>query len=206
MTSRNGKIREISQIIKKEDSVLDVGCVGKKNAYLDQSWLHQHLCSASNDVIGIDINNDEIIELNKVGYNIRYGDAENFSLNKKVDVIVAGDIIEHLSNPGLFLICAKSHLRSNGKLIITVPNVWYILSWIQAFFHVPSVHPQHTMWFDERTLTQLLIRNTFNIKKIKYLPPDKTQRGQIVCKLLEYIGIRIISAPTILIVATPGKN
>jgi len=156
-------------------------------------------------VIGIDINRDEVIKQNKRGYNVYYGDAETFSFNEKFDVIVAGDVIEHLSNPGLFFSCAHSHLNPNGKLLITVPNVWYVLSWIQAFYRVPSVHPEHTIWFDERTLSQLLVRNNFNIILIRYLKPDKTQRGLKICEFLEYLGIHRVSAPTIFCVASPCK-
>ena len=43
----------------------------------------------------------------------------------KYDAIVSCEGLEHLGNPLLFLEDCKNHLKKNGTLIITTPNVWY---------------------------------------------------------------------------------
>ena len=43
----------------------------------------------------------------------------------KYDAIVSCEGIEHFGNPLLFLKDCNKHLKKNGILIITTPNVWY---------------------------------------------------------------------------------
>jgi 2-polyprenyl-3-methyl-5-hydroxy-6-metoxy-1,4-benzoquinol methylase len=48
------------------------------------------------------------------------------------DVVVAGDIIEHLSNPGLMLDGIRSRLATNGRVIISTPNAFGVASWLRV--------------------------------------------------------------------------
>ena len=43
-------------------------------------------------------------------------------LGRKFDVIVTGEILEHLPNQGLFLENAERHLKKKGVQILTTPN------------------------------------------------------------------------------------
>lgn len=61
-------------------------------------------------------------KLRSDGYNVRLMDAESLRLGEKFDVVIAGEIIEHLPNPGRFLERARAHLADGGELIVTVPN------------------------------------------------------------------------------------
>ena len=70
----------------------------------------------------MDYEADEIEKLKAAGYNVVSADATHFDLQQKFDAIVAGELIEHLSNPGLFLDCSSRHLQNNGLLILTTPN------------------------------------------------------------------------------------
>lgn len=50
-------------------------------------------------------------------------DAQSFNIQKKFDLILAGELIEHLYNPdGLISSCLLA-LKSNGYFIITTPNM-----------------------------------------------------------------------------------
>src|SRR3989344_4764139 len=84
--------------------VLDVGCVDHNaNEELENSWLHKIIKSVAKSVIGVDFEENEVQKLRAKGYNIVVGDVETVTIGKTFDVIVAGELIEHLSNPGLFL-------------------------------------------------------------------------------------------------------
>jgi len=61
------------------------------------------------DIIG---NPDFKIDLNK----------NKWPINKKFDTIVAGEIIEHVENPLLFIKNCYNLLNKEGKLILTTPN------------------------------------------------------------------------------------
>ena len=117
-----------------------------------------------------------------MGYNdIIYGDAENFSLGKKFDVVFAGELIEHLSNPGLFLRCAKRHLRENGKLVLTTPNARHPLHWIKD----RASSPYHVQLYNMQILRQLLQRNGFNHVEGYYLEGNpRSLKGKLYLKLV----------------------
>jgi len=80
--------------------ILDLGCVGEGPS---PSWLHFSLVQWGKEVLGVDIDKTKINRLRKLGYNVICGNAERIKINKKFDVVIAGELIEHLSNPGLFL-------------------------------------------------------------------------------------------------------
>jgi 2-polyprenyl-3-methyl-5-hydroxy-6-metoxy-1,4-benzoquinol methylase len=71
-----------------------------------ENWLHGVLKRNFDTVIGIDIS-EEVLELRKYGYEVYVVNAEDFDLDRKFETIVVGELIEHLSNPGKFLECAK---------------------------------------------------------------------------------------------------
>lgn len=86
--------------------------------------------------------------------------AENFNLGKKFDAVLAGELIEHLDNPGLFLDCAYRHLKPGGNLIITTPNSLSPIYWFRTN---PMCHIEHTHWHTKRTITQILQRHGFKV-------------------------------------------
>ena len=47
---------------------------------------------------------------------------EDFKTNEHYDLIVMGFILEHVENPLIILNKYKKYLKTNGKIIITVPN------------------------------------------------------------------------------------
>ena len=160
----------IYPLIEDKD-VLDVGCVehssGAKNK--NPFWIHNFLNDNCN-VMGIDILEDDIKVLRKEGYKMQVANAETFKLKKKFDIIFAGELIEHLSNPGLFLQQSAKHLRKNGLLILTTPNTFYLprlLKCINKIVDDPVVNKEHTVWFSPSTIKTLLSRNGFNVLNIK---------------------------------------
>lgn len=51
------------------------------------------------------------------------GNAEDFHNLGSFDLVVSSQVIEHLYNPGNFVLSVKSVLRENGVLIFTTPNL-----------------------------------------------------------------------------------
>jgi len=68
-----------------------------------------------------------LVELSKrkvKNANIIQGNAENFDFkDKKFDIIVSLQVIEHLYRPELMLKCVKKHLEKNGFFILSTPNL-----------------------------------------------------------------------------------
>ncbi|MFH1727679.1 MAG: methyltransferase domain-containing protein [Pseudomonadota bacterium] len=151
----------------KDKDVLDIGCIDhnyKTALDLGDNWLHKQLKKASKSIIGLDILKEDSIFLNKMGYNIIQGNAEAFNLNRKFDVIVAGDLIEHLSNIGSFLQCVANHMHSDSVFIITSPNPFNIEQAILAIYKNDiSVNDEHTCWLDPRVIYETISRTNLKI-------------------------------------------
>ena len=154
----------------KGKEVLDLGCI---NHNLDlfnlDACLHAQMKKHCKYLMGVDILKEEVKKLNALGYNIVCQDVEKLKINKKFDVVIAGELIEHLSNPGMLLESARKHLKNNGILILTTPNPYALdrslLSLVKSFH---PVNPEHTVYFTKETMKELLRRYGFRIKKVMY--------------------------------------
>lgn len=164
-------IREkiIAEYVKGKD-VLDIGSIGQSDEYL----LWNEIKIFSRTLIGVDLPNSIDTAKKKFGVsvfrnendNIVYGNMESINLNLKFDVVIAGDVIEHVSNPGLFLENIKRHLRQDGHLVITTPNA----KWPTILFRPNSTH---VLWHDIYTLRTLLKRHGFKINYFRYYYGNK---------------------------------
>ena len=93
-------------------SVLDVGCVERSIAREGTpTWLHKHICRTASRAVGLDLLAPEVAELNRRGYNVICGDATSIDVGEHFDVVVAGEIIEHVGNPGALIQNLKRHLN-----------------------------------------------------------------------------------------------
>ncbi|MFA5824717.1 MAG: methyltransferase domain-containing protein [Gallionellaceae bacterium] len=165
-------------------TVLDLGCIRHSAdfALADPNWLHKKIKSVATKIVGIDYLPKEIEKLNAVGYEIIYADVTKpMELNETFDVIVAGDLIEHLVNfEGFFENCIRL-LKPNGMLIITTPNPFYAAEFHYVAFKCDYlINPEHTCWIDPQALSQLIDRFDCFIDEI-YFIKNAWRLGDIVC-------------------------
>ena len=160
------KDKLICELCKNKD-VLDIGCIDhsyETALALGDNWLHKRLKDVSKLIVGLDILEEDIRKLNGMGFNIIEGNAESFDLNRTFDVIVAGDIIEHLSNIGLFLARIEKHMHSNSICIITTPNPFNIEQTMLAIFENNiAVNDEHTTWLDPRVMYETISRTGLDV-------------------------------------------
>jgi hypothetical protein len=78
----------------------------------------------------------------------------------KVDIVIAGEIIEHLSNPGRLLDVIRA---MQLPLIVTAPNAFSSTGdgWLARKHE--NVNAEHVAWYSYRTLRTLLERHGFKI-------------------------------------------
>jgi 2-polyprenyl-3-methyl-5-hydroxy-6-metoxy-1,4-benzoquinol methylase len=150
--------------------VLDLGCVQHNpENYKSRFWLHKALREVSGTLLGMDIYEPGVAYLREQGFNVVPGDVQSFDLGRKFDVIVAGDLIEHLDNLGGFLASCRKHLRPGGVLLISTPNPWYWRNIAKAAVRGRvSNNLEHTLWLDPVTLSQLARRYDLAVEEVEF--------------------------------------
>jgi SAM-dependent methyltransferase len=151
----------------QRSSVLDLGIVDArpaKGSTADRVTRHPNLLfrrivEINPGAVGVDLDKEGIEALRRAGFNVVCADAQTMDLGRQFEVIVAGELIEHLDNPGGFLANVKRHLARDGVLILTTPNPFYAKQkWKIWRYGRPQVHEDHTCWFDPITLGGLIRR------------------------------------------------
>lgn len=156
--------------------VLHLGCTNSpytEDSIRDNMLLHFELEKTATELFGIDSDREAIDILKSHGTkNIYLADLEDLNvldLNETFDVIVAGEMIEHLNNPGLFLKAISRFMNPETKLLVTTINaycgmrfVWYGLRGKRG--KAESVHPDHVAYYSYSTLKLLLERHHLNVE------------------------------------------
>lgn len=191
------RIKEAEPVMKetyivnkcRNKMVLDLGCIRHNAEYAlkDPAWLHAKIKEVAAKVTGVDYLLEEIEKLKKHGYDIIFADVtQPMEIKEKYDVIVAGDLIEHLLNVEGFFVNCRNLLKSNGMLIITTPNPFY-----SDEFHYVSfknnylVNPEHTCWIDPQCLSQLSKRMGFDITEL-YFIKHSWELKNLICETKQH--------------------
>lgn len=174
------------ELIYRKDRILEL-CTNKNVLHLgfiqhshlyeklieDGTWLHEKINAVASRLVGIDyLENDTNKIRQKYDYEVYCCDVtqlDKLGLAEEFDVIICGELIEHLENPGLMLDTLKSYMRKDTLFIITTPNPWSKarLNLIKkGILEDTWLNKEHTCWYSFETLKQLLERKGF--KEIKY--------------------------------------
>ena len=190
--------RLIEKYIITDDKILDLGFLGSKT-YM-YSHLHRFILKYALDITGVDIDKYRIQKI-----RLKYADAldrryicdDVTKLNNvtgKYDIIIAGELIEHLSDPGAFLDLLKTKLSDNGIIIITTPNILsfrhiirHIINGVENIYRNNDIKYGHVVAFSKVLLERLCIRHGFRIIESKYTIKSNYSglRGNIE-KLISY--------------------
>lgn len=172
-------MNEKIQLVQRLDTLKGY-CAGKKVLHLgctnypytqpaidSGTLLHFELEQIASDLYGFDFDQDGIdILLNHGSKNIHRADLEHLEdvdLNQTFDVIVAGEMIEHLNNPGLFLEGIKRFMGPGTILIITTINAYCGMRFFQygltkRYGRNEPVHPDHVAYYSYATLNVIIKR------------------------------------------------
>lgn len=196
--------------------VLDVGCTGHVPSTDDPHWLHGALCKRFPDTVGIDVRPDLIAELQELGFrNLYLANAETFDLDRQFDTIVAAELIEHLSNPGAFLDRVRKHLAPGGRIVITTPNPFSLVSLLYTLLKYPRTcwNVEHTCWFCPQTFTELCRRAGLKVVDWKlvgtYTLDSPSFRYRAFVRMLALFGGLLperLKCNTMLFVVAPGDK
>jgi 2-polyprenyl-3-methyl-5-hydroxy-6-metoxy-1,4-benzoquinol methylase len=212
--SRNERVATIVELTHGPH-VLHVGCCNNRRPLTDgewADWAHQALVDAGFDVLGCDINDEGLAWMREYGYDVVHMDAEHLESERRFDSIVAGELIEHIDNPGLFLAGCARLLEPGGRLVLSTPNpfsAFYSLIFLKGGNGRPF-HPEHTGWFCGQTLSQRLERAGFQVEEVRHVDDLRPEASVVGGLYRLFVGVwRMIRAVlprryrnTVVVVAT----
>jgi hypothetical protein len=149
-------------------SVLDLGCydetalVKRDTAY----WLHDSIAAVATAVVGLDNSTQLSVEGISTGPRSRIirGDVTNpvhlASASKDAEVIVAGELVEHLANTQSFFQLIRE-ICKDRQFIASTPNATSLTNCLLAMAKRESCHPDHVQIYSYKTLSTLCGRAGF---------------------------------------------
>ncbi len=141
--------------------VLHLGCIGETDSNLETKLkrapflLHHQVEKVAGETFGIDID-AEAIELYKKKLSkqkLFVGDVERLDkveLNKKFDIVLFTDLLEHLSNPGLALEGIKRFMDTKSEVIISVPHAFGLPNFLRYVFGWFKEGNQHVATYNSQ--------------------------------------------------------
>jgi len=172
---RRKVVDRIAEVLALADGkkVLHLGCADYPfTEKQGDRLLHRRLLGCAGELWGVDASVEGVARLREMGFeNIVLGDVERLApelVGDQFDVIVAGEIIEHLAAPGAFLNAVRSIMSRKTELVITTPNAFGFKVFVHSLFGREKVHPHHNYYFSYYTITQLLEKCGFVCKDIYY--------------------------------------
>lgn len=136
-------------------------CKGKNvlNVGSASGTLHESIKNVARQVWGVDKKGPGVdfdIDVDETGWtDVVFPDAD-------VDLIVCGEVLEHLANPGQFVQGIRSTWHC--EVLITVPNAFHASKeW--ANDGIECVNRDHCSWYSWRTLKTLVERYGFEIQE-----------------------------------------
>jgi len=107
---------------------------------------------------------------------------EDVPLDAAFDVIIAGEMIEHLNNPGLFLEGIKRFMRPDSLILITTINAYSGMRFL--YYGVKGkgglqepVHPDHVAYYSYSTLSKLLQRHGLTVDNFLFYDIGREHRA-----------------------------
>lgn len=164
----------------KGKRVLHLGCTNypyTEDAIRDGSLLHFAIQNVATEVYGFDMDEKGMDILRSHGsthlYYANLEELDKVPLNETFDVIIAGEMIEHLNNPGLFLKGIQRFCRPDTKLIVTTINAYcgmrfFHYAFTKRYGRNEPVHPDHVMYYSYHTLTEMLNRYNYDIEDFMF--------------------------------------
>lgn len=188
-----------------EQRVLHLGCTNwpyTKDSIEKGMLLHFDLEKIAADLYGFDFDQSGLDILAEAGgKNLYRADLERLDevhLDETFDVIIAGEIIEHLSNPGLLLNGIKRFMGPYSRLVITTVNAYcgmrFFIYGLRGRGGISEpVHPDHIAYYSYSTLSLLLKRHGLDVEEFMFynLGTEHRPHNRMLYNLVNDVCVRI---------------
>jgi SAM-dependent methyltransferase len=171
--------------------------------------LHQKLQGRCRSLVGLD-NDVPSIELLRDSFGIN--DIRTVDLSRPAeelglqgDVVLCGDIIEHVNSVGDLLANCNRLLRPGGELIVSTINGLSLKPALRALRQREAVHPDHVAYYSYGTLGTALQRFGFEPTDVRFFQYGTVSRlAGVIFGTLYRLAPQ--SADGIIMVATKAKQ
>jgi SAM-dependent methyltransferase len=179
----------LMELVQRVDTIMQL-CTGKKVLHLgcanypytqnsidNEMLLHHDLAKAARELYGFDFDQEGLDILVQNGtanlYRADLEKLEEVPLSETFDVIVAGEMIEHLNNPGLFLTGIRRFMNADTLLVLTTVNAYCGMRWFWYGLRgrggrQEPVHPDHVAYYSYSTLSELVKRHSLTVDSFKF--------------------------------------
>jgi SAM-dependent methyltransferase len=130
--------------------VLDLGC---RDGALTQAY------AGGNEIVGVDADREALAEAQKLGIETRWADLDDalpFE-SSTFDIVVAGELLEHLRDPWSVVSEVLRVLRAGGTFVGSVPNAYRLKNRLRFLRGLkPENDPTHLQMFAPKDVRALL--------------------------------------------------
>jgi 2-polyprenyl-3-methyl-5-hydroxy-6-metoxy-1,4-benzoquinol methylase len=145
-----------------DQAILDIGAIGHDLANTQRpEWKFRRLQTLAKRAVGVDILEAECKAVLAQGFDIRCVDAtSDTDLGERFDLIIAGDVIEHVNDPVALLSFCGRHLNEGGRILVATPNPHYIRITRKAMTNGTVIENlEHIAWFSPFQALELARRS-----------------------------------------------
>ncbi len=185
----HGGHAKLLALVGSDKRVLDVGC--------SSGYLARPLVERGCTVVGIEQDEAAAETARQVCAEVLVGDAETMEVpfpEGSFDVVLCGDLIEHLRQPGQFLGRVRPLLREGGHLVLTTPNVanWTMRLGLLAgrwrYTDRGILDRTHLQLFTRNTLVEMLEHARYRVLELDYTVPVPGIGAPVVERAAHAIG------------------
>ena len=161
-----------------EKNALHLGCADHPDLIdskrLSGRYLHENLKKYASKLVGVDINQDALKKMAKIGINDLY--TPDFIPDLNFDMVLAPDVIEHVPNVYEFLVGLRRY--NAPEIVITTPNALRLRN--RSLFRGELINTDHRYWFTPYTLAKVCVEAGYEINamwytdKLRLLQPIKS--------------------------------
>lgn len=185
------RLAEVRRLVRGR-RVIDLGFAdeGEMAAKRESGqWLHEVVVAEARETVGVDANADAVAHAQELGFDGRVADVEDPAAVAALalppaEVVLAGELLEHLDRPGAFLEAVKPLVAPGGALVLTTPNAHALTNVLAGLVGRELVNPDHVAWLSWRTIETLLTRHGWRLERVAYYRFPPVESGPLLQRLV----------------------